>query len=116
MCAITTAPVHAATHNPGVAVWYCLVLACPSPCSFAERSEGLARTIVPSYRLCPVQVKNKFKVAWVDPADPTKGFKHIYLSPLDYASLSATNSVIAERVPAAGAALATSLLSVCMLS
>jgi len=28
-------------------------------------------------------------VEWANPADPTKGFKYLYLSPADYASLVA---------------------------
>jgi hypothetical protein len=41
------------------------------------------------------QVKSKFRVGWVDPADPTKGFKYLYLTPADHATLAANGSVIA---------------------
>ncbi len=44
------------------------------------------------------QVKSKFQVAWVDPTDPTKGFKYIYLNPADYATLAASSSVVAHKV------------------
>ena len=44
------------------------------------------------------EVKSCFKVAWVNPADPTKGFKYIYVSPEDYEKLSSQGSIIAERV------------------
>ena len=59
-------------------------------------SDGCCR-----FALLP-QVKSKFQVAWVDPADPSKGFKYIYLSPADYATLSATGSVIAHKVSVPG--------------
>ena len=49
--------------------------------------------------LCP-QVKSKFRVGWVDPADPTKGFKYLYLTPTDHAVLAANGSVIASPATA----------------
>ena len=30
------------------------------------------------------ELKHLFKVAWVDPTSPDKGFKYLYLSPTDY--------------------------------
>jgi acetyl-CoA carboxylase/biotin carboxylase 1 len=51
-----------------------------------------------SARLFVRQVKSKFKVAWVDASDPSKGFKYLYLTPTDYAALSKTKSVVAHRV------------------
>ncbi len=44
------------------------------------------------------EVKDCFKVAWNNPADPAKGFRYLYLTPDDYERLSAMGSVIAERV------------------
>lgn len=35
-------------------------------------------------------IKKRFKVAWTDPAEPTKGHKYLYLSPTDYKALCAT--------------------------
>lgn len=35
------------------------------------------------------EVKQCLKVAWNNPADPTKGFKYLYLSPEDHASIMA---------------------------
>lgn len=59
------------------------------------------------------QVKSKFRVGWVDPADPTKGFKYLYLTPADYAALAANGSVIAgpPTAPAPAAAPAGACLS-----
>ena len=35
------------------------------------------------------EVKQCLRVEWANPADPTKGFRYLYLSPEDYASLMA---------------------------
>jgi acetyl-CoA carboxylase/biotin carboxylase 1 len=32
-------------------------------------------------------LKSKFKVCWIDSADPTKGFQYIYLTPADYEAM-----------------------------
>ena len=42
------------------------------------------------------EIKHLFRVAWVDTADPEKGFRYIYLSPDDFKKVSALNSVRAE--------------------
>jgi acetyl-CoA carboxylase/biotin carboxylase 1 len=34
------------------------------------------------------EVKDKFRVAWVDPKDPTKGFRYLYLTNDDYRALA----------------------------
>ena len=39
------------------------------------------------------EIKHLFRVAWVDTADPEKGFRYIYLSPDDFKKVSALNSV-----------------------
>jgi biotin carboxylase/acetyl-CoA carboxylase carboxyltransferase component/biotin carboxyl carrier protein len=44
------------------------------------------------------EVKACFRVAWVNPNDPTKGFKYLYVTPEDYETLSAQGSIIAERI------------------
>ncbi|XP_038054037.1 acetyl-CoA carboxylase-like isoform X2 [Patiria miniata] len=44
------------------------------------------------------EVKQRFKVAWVDPAKPDKGFKYLYLTPSDYKQLLALNSLRAEHI------------------
>ena len=53
------------------------------------------------------EVKECFQVAWVNPADPTKGFKYLYVTPDDYEKLSALGSIIAERVVVDGPEPAT---------
>ncbi|XP_029777234.1 acetyl-CoA carboxylase 2 isoform X3 [Suricata suricatta] len=44
------------------------------------------------------EIKQMFQVAWVDPGDPYKGFKYLYLTPQDYASISSLNSVHCKHV------------------
>lgn len=39
------------------------------------------------------EVKALYKISWIDPNDPEKGFKYLYLTPEDYANISAFNSV-----------------------
>lgn len=50
------------------------------------------------------EIKNLFRVAWVDNSDPEKGFKYIYLTPDDYKKVSAANSVRAELIDEHGEA------------
>jgi len=33
------------------------------------------------------EIKKKFNVAWIDPAEPAKGYRYLYLTPSDYAQL-----------------------------
>ena len=47
-------------------------------------------------------IKDKYRVAWVDPNDPTRGFKYLYLSKQDYTELSAKDAVIASLVTEGG--------------
>ncbi|CAG9767703.1 unnamed protein product [Ceutorhynchus assimilis] len=44
------------------------------------------------------EVKQLFKISWIDPKDPEKGFKYLYLSPEDYAKISSSNSVRAQLI------------------
>ncbi|XP_044762645.1 acetyl-CoA carboxylase isoform X3 [Coccinella septempunctata] len=44
------------------------------------------------------EMKALFKVALVDPEDPDKGFRYLYLTPEDYAKVSAKNSCKAELI------------------
>ncbi|XP_048240447.1 acetyl-CoA carboxylase-like isoform X4 [Haliotis rufescens] len=44
------------------------------------------------------EIKHLFRVAWVDPKDPNKGFKYLYLRPDDFKKVSAMNSVRAELI------------------
>lgn len=36
-----------------------------------------------------VEVRDRLQVSWLDPADPTKGFSHLYLVAEDYEHLQA---------------------------
>ncbi|XP_078451558.1 acetyl-CoA carboxylase-like isoform X2 [Lampetra planeri] len=44
------------------------------------------------------EIRHMFNVAWVDPNDPYKGFKYLYLTPQDYKRVSALNSVHCEHI------------------
>jgi acetyl-CoA carboxylase/biotin carboxylase 1 len=39
------------------------------------------------------EIKQLFRVAWKDPQEPNKGFKYLYLTPEDFAKVSAMNSL-----------------------
>ncbi|XP_064490125.1 acetyl-CoA carboxylase-like isoform X4 [Ornithodoros turicata] len=44
------------------------------------------------------EVKHLFNVAWVDPDNPDKGYKYLYLTPENFKKVSAVNSVNAELI------------------
>ncbi|XP_029409876.1 acetyl-CoA carboxylase 2 isoform X2 [Nannospalax galili] len=44
------------------------------------------------------EIKHIFQVAWVDPKDPHKGFKYLYLTPQDYTRISSQNSVHCKHI------------------
>lgn len=44
------------------------------------------------------EVKSLFRIAWEDENEPDKGFKYLYLTPEDYATLSALGSVRATLI------------------
>uniref|UniRef100_A0AAR5PDP7 Acetyl-CoA carboxylase n=1 Tax=Dendroctonus ponderosae TaxID=77166 RepID=A0AAR5PDP7_DENPD len=44
------------------------------------------------------EVKALYKISWIDPNDPEKGFKYLYLTPDDYANINAFNSVRAQLI------------------
>ncbi|XP_045390561.1 acetyl-CoA carboxylase 2 isoform X1 [Lemur catta] len=48
------------------------------------------------------EIKHMFQVAWVDPEDPQKGFKYLYLTPQDYTRISSLNSVHCKHVEEGG--------------
>nr|XP_048305885.1 acetyl-CoA carboxylase 2 isoform X1 [Myodes glareolus]XP_048305892.1 acetyl-CoA carboxylase 2 isoform X1 [Myodes glareolus]XP_048305901.1 acetyl-CoA carboxylase 2 isoform X1 [Myodes glareolus]XP_048305910.1 acetyl-CoA carboxylase 2 isoform X1 [Myodes glareolus] len=48
------------------------------------------------------EVKQIFQVAWVDPEDPHKGFRYLYLTPQDYTQISAQNSVHCKHIEDGG--------------
>ncbi|XP_036076250.1 acetyl-CoA carboxylase 2 isoform X1 [Rousettus aegyptiacus] len=48
------------------------------------------------------EIKHMFQVAWVNPEDPHKGFKYLYLTPQDYTRISSLNSVHCEHIEEEG--------------
>ncbi|XP_005722276.1 acetyl-CoA carboxylase isoform X2 [Pundamilia nyererei] len=70
------------------------------------RTEGIPRIYLAANSGARIglaeEVKHMFHVAWVDPADPYKGFKYLYLTPQDYTRISATNSVHCQHVEEGG--------------
>uniref|UniRef100_A0A672JIW7 acetyl-CoA carboxylase n=1 Tax=Salarias fasciatus TaxID=181472 RepID=A0A672JIW7_SALFA len=70
------------------------------------RAEGIPRIYIAANSGARIglaeEVKHMFQVAWIDPADPYKGFKYLYLTPQDYTRISATNSVHCHHVEEGG--------------
>uniref|UniRef100_A0A8B9NJ21 acetyl-CoA carboxylase n=1 Tax=Accipiter nisus TaxID=211598 RepID=A0A8B9NJ21_9AVES len=70
------------------------------------RAEGIPRIYIAANSGARIgfadEIKHTFQVAWVDPADPYKGFKYLYLTPQDYTRISAMNSVHCEHVEEGG--------------
>ncbi|XP_060048534.1 acetyl-CoA carboxylase 2 isoform X2 [Erinaceus europaeus] len=66
------------------------------------RAEGLPRIYLAANSGARIglaeEVKHMFQVAWVDPKQPHKGFKYLYLTPQDYTKISAQNSVRCRHV------------------
>lgn len=66
------------------------------------RAEGIPRIYIAANSGARIglaeEVKHMFQVAWIDPADPYKGFKYLYLTPQDYTRISSTNSVHCRHV------------------
>ncbi|XP_036132271.1 acetyl-CoA carboxylase 2 isoform X1 [Molossus molossus] len=48
------------------------------------------------------EIKHMFQVAWVDPEDPHKGFKYLYLTPQEYTRISSLNSVHCKHIEEEG--------------
>ncbi|EGW10621.1 Acetyl-CoA carboxylase 2 [Cricetulus griseus] len=48
------------------------------------------------------EIKQIFQVAWVDPDDPHKGFRYLYLTPQDYTQISAHNAVHCKHIEDGG--------------
>uniref|UniRef100_G3TBG5 acetyl-CoA carboxylase n=1 Tax=Loxodonta africana TaxID=9785 RepID=G3TBG5_LOXAF len=48
------------------------------------------------------EIKHMFQVAWVDPEDPHKGFKYLYLTPQDYTKISPLNSIHCKHIEEGG--------------
>ncbi|XP_042685096.1 acetyl-CoA carboxylase 2 isoform X1 [Centrocercus urophasianus] len=70
------------------------------------RAEGIPRVYIAANSGARIgfadEIKHMFQVAWVDPEDPYKGFKYLYLTPQDYTRISAMNSVHCEHVEEGG--------------
>ncbi|XP_064322282.1 acetyl-CoA carboxylase 2 isoform X2 [Phalacrocorax carbo] len=70
------------------------------------RAEGIPRIYIAANSGARIgfadEIKHMFQVAWVDPEDPYKGFKYLYLTPQDYTRISALNSVHCEHVEEGG--------------
>lgn len=70
------------------------------------RTEGIPRIYLAANSGARIglaeEIKHMFHVAWIDPADPYKGFKYLYLTPQDYTRISATNSVRCQHVEEGG--------------
>ncbi|KAJ0019381.1 hypothetical protein NQD34_006950 [Periophthalmus magnuspinnatus] len=66
------------------------------------RAEGIPRVYIAANSGARIglaeEVKHMFQVAWIDPADPYKGFKYLYLTPQDYTRISSTSSVHCHHV------------------
>ncbi|XP_065548557.1 acetyl-CoA carboxylase 2 isoform X2 [Lathamus discolor] len=70
------------------------------------RAEGIPRVYIAANSGARIgfadEIKHMFQVAWVDPEDPYKGFKYLYLTPQDYTRVSTMNSVHCEHVEEGG--------------
>ncbi|XP_071338956.1 acetyl-CoA carboxylase 2 isoform X3 [Trachinotus anak] len=70
------------------------------------RADGIARIYIAANSGARIglaeEIKHMFQVAWIDPTDPYKGFKYLYLTPQDYTRISSTNSVHCHHVEEGG--------------
>uniref|UniRef100_A0A8C6Y901 acetyl-CoA carboxylase n=1 Tax=Naja naja TaxID=35670 RepID=A0A8C6Y901_NAJNA len=70
------------------------------------RAEGIPRVYIAANSGARIgfadEIKSKFQIGWIDPADPYKGFKYLYLTPQDYTRISSMNSVHCRHVEEAG--------------
>ncbi|KAL2091869.1 hypothetical protein ACEWY4_011667 [Coilia grayii] len=70
------------------------------------RAEGIPRIYISANSGARIglaeEIRHMFQVAWVDPTDPYKGFKYLYLTPQDYTRISSTNSVHCHHVEEGG--------------
>uniref|UniRef100_U3K2H1 acetyl-CoA carboxylase n=1 Tax=Ficedula albicollis TaxID=59894 RepID=U3K2H1_FICAL len=67
------------------------------------RAEGIPRIYIAANSGARIGfIKHMFQVAWVDPAEPYKGFRYLYLTPQDYTRISTMNSVRCEHVEEGG--------------
>ncbi|KAF0033826.1 hypothetical protein F2P81_013892 [Scophthalmus maximus] len=70
------------------------------------RAEGIPRIYIAANSGARIglaeEIKHMFQVAWIDPTDPYKGFKYLYLTPQDYTRISSTNAVHCHHVEEGG--------------
>ncbi|XP_069475531.1 acetyl-CoA carboxylase 2 [Ambystoma mexicanum] len=70
------------------------------------RAEGIPRIYIAANSGARIglaeELRHMFQVAWIDPSDPYKGFKYLYLTPQDYTRISSMNSVHCEHVEEGG--------------
>ncbi|KAM7017859.1 acetyl-CoA carboxylase isoform 2-T4 [Tautogolabrus adspersus] len=70
------------------------------------RAEGIPRIYIAANSGARIglaeEIKHMFQVAWIDPKDPYKGFKYLYLTPQDYTRISSTNAVHCHHVEEGG--------------
>eukprot|EP00066_Takifugu_rubripes_P024799 XP_011614065.1 PREDICTED: acetyl-CoA carboxylase 2 isoform X2 [Takifugu rubripes] len=70
--------------------------------SALARAEGIPRIYIAANSGARIglaeEIKHMFQVAWIDPRDPYKGFKYLYLTPQDYTRISSTNAVHCQHV------------------
>ncbi|KAA0716748.1 Acetyl-CoA carboxylase 2 [Triplophysa tibetana] len=66
------------------------------------RAEGIPRIYISANSGARIglaeEIRQMFHVAWIDPDDPYKGFKYLYLTPHDYTRISSSNSVHCRHV------------------
>ncbi|KAM3610281.1 uncharacterized protein V6R79_001760 [Siganus canaliculatus] len=70
------------------------------------RAEGIPRVYIAANSGARIglaeEIKHMFQVAWIDPADPYKGFKYLYLTPQDYTRISSTSAIHCHHVEEGG--------------
>uniref|UniRef100_A0A667YY98 acetyl-CoA carboxylase n=1 Tax=Myripristis murdjan TaxID=586833 RepID=A0A667YY98_9TELE len=70
------------------------------------RAEGIPRIYIAANSGARIglaeEIRHMFQVAWIDPTDPFKGFKYLYLTPQDYKRISSTNAVHCHHVEEGG--------------
>ncbi|XP_056313479.1 acetyl-CoA carboxylase isoform X2 [Danio aesculapii] len=70
------------------------------------RAEGIPRIYISANSGARIglaeEIRHMFQVAWIDPEDPYKGFKYLYLTPQDYTRISSSNSVHCHHVEEGG--------------
>uniref|UniRef100_A0A8C2PQS0 acetyl-CoA carboxylase n=1 Tax=Cyprinus carpio TaxID=7962 RepID=A0A8C2PQS0_CYPCA len=70
------------------------------------REEGIPRIYIAANSGARIglaeEIRPMFQVAWIDPDDPYKGFKYLYLTPQDYTRISSSNSVHCHHVEEGG--------------